>query len=51
MSCSVFLARMAKLVLPSRFFVAEWNRTKLQTKFPIIATEIPHYCKLVIEGA
>ena len=26
-------------------FVAEWNRTKLQTKFPIIATEIPHYCK------
>jgi putative NIF3 family GTP cyclohydrolase 1 type 2 len=32
-------------------FVAEWNRTKLQTKFPIIATEIPHYCKLVIEGA
>jgi hypothetical protein len=22
----------------------------LQTKFPIIATEIPHHCKLVIEG-
>jgi hypothetical protein len=32
-------------------FVADLNRTELQNKFPTIATEIPQYCKPLIEGA